>query len=187
MKDTFSTNGKKIVRPRKSRTVNPGRGPGGMFREYFDYDAENGVVTWRVDYRKAKAGQRAGYVRKRDGRRDICLNGRNYIEHIVIWKMYYDRSPVGDIDHINGNPADNRICNLREATRSQNLANSKMFANNTTGFKGVNLDRKTGRYFAAITKDQKVRSLGGYDTAEEAGDAYKRAAKKLFGKFARDL
>jgi hypothetical protein len=158
-----------------------------MFRDYFNYDPETGIVTWKVNNRKAKAGQRAGYIRKRDGRRDITLNGFNYIEHVVIWKMYYDRSPVGDIDHINGNPADNRICNLREATRSQNLANCKLYANNTTGFKGVSLDRKTGRYFASITKNQRSIPLGGYDTAEEAGAAYMRAAKKLFGQFARDL
>lgn len=165
----------------------PGRGPGGMFREYFNYDPETGIVTWKINHRKAKAGQRAGYVRKRDGRRDISLNAVNYIEHIVIWKMYYDRSPVGDVDHINGDPADNRICNLREASRSQNLANCKLYANNTTGYKGVTYLPKEKKYLARIKKNQKQYRLGIFKSKEAAAAAYRRAAKKLFGDFARDL
>jgi hypothetical protein len=171
----------------KIKNQKNGRGPGGMFREFLDYDPETGFVTWREGLGKAKAGQRAGYVRKRDGRRDICFKGRNYIEHVVIWKMYYDRSPVGDIDHINGNPTDNRICNLREATRSQNLANCKIYANNTTGFKGVTFVPKEKKYRASITKNQKTYYLGTFKKKEAAAAAYKRAAKKLFGDFARPL
>lgn len=87
-----------------------------------------------------------------------------------------------EIDHINGNALDNRRENLRIATRSQNAMNTRMYANNKTGFRGVR--RTKNKYEASITSDGKRYPLGFFDTAEEAHEAYKAKAKELHGEFA---
>lgn len=90
------------------------------------------------------------------------------------------------IDHVNGDSLDNRRCNLRYATRAQNLANS-LQATVKTGarLKGTRYIRASGRWIAQITKDKQVHHLGTFDTAEEAHAAYAEAAVRLFGEFAR--
>jgi hypothetical protein len=90
--------------------------------------------------------------------------------------------PGLEIDHINRNKLDNRRANLRWATRQQNCRNSKR--RSKTGFTGVT---KTpgGNYQAMIYPDSVSTHLGMYDTAEEAARAYDKAAKRLYGEFAR--
>lgn len=88
-----------------------------------------------------------------------------------------------DVDHINGDGLDNRRCNLREATRQQNLANRRAHRNNKTGIKGV--WRHGLKWRASIQVDGKTRHLGGFDTPEDAGRAYEAAARALHGDFAR--
>lgn len=90
------------------------------------------------------------------------------------------------VDHINGNPLDNRKENLRLCTQMQNVWNSRIKSSNTTGFKGVGFRKNTNRikkYYAKIKVNKKVIYLGGYLTAKEASEAYKKAAKKYFGEF----
>lgn len=90
-----------------------------------------------------------------------------------------------EIDHIDGNPANNRIDNLRSATHAQNLANTKRRRDNTSGYKGVRLHKSSGLWNARIKAGDKVHSLGYFKTAELAGAAYADAAAKYFGQFAR--
>lgn len=89
------------------------------------------------------------------------------------------------VDHINGNKLDNRRCNLRFATKSQNAANSKRMSNNTTGYRGVCFYKARNNFTANITVGQKTKFLGYFATAEEASIAYKAAAEKHFGEFVR--
>jgi len=84
--------------------------------------------------------------------------------------------PEKTIDHINGDRADNHWKNLRKATHSQNSRNAKVHADNKSGIKGVSYDKLRNKYVAQMR-------LGYFNTAEEAGEAYNRAAKFLFGKF----
>lgn len=88
------------------------------------------------------------------------------------------------VDHINHNPLDNRRCNLRLATRSQNQMNHRVQRNNTSGFKGVHLFKRTGKYRAYIMVMGKEKHLGYFVTAEEAHAAYCAAAAELHGEFA---
>lgn len=84
------------------------------------------------------------------------------------------------VDHINGNGLDNRRCNLRICSQSENLINSKIRSSNTTGYKGVfrNKNTKFGKkWFARITRNYKMTHLGSFNTAEEASFAYKEASK----------
>ena len=89
------------------------------------------------------------------------------------------------IDHIDGNTHNNRRSNLRRATQGQNLQNTKTRIDNTTGYKGVSFNKRTGRYEAYINQNGKKKGLGLYDTAIAAAQAYNRAAVLLFGEYAR--
>ena len=87
------------------------------------------------------------------------------------------------VDHINRNPFDNRIENLRLATRSQNQMNRKPQSNNALGLKGVSFDR--GRYEAVITTGGHRIKIGRYATKGLAAVAYAKAALRYHGQFAR--
>lgn len=141
----------------------------------FHYDPEVGVFT-RKSTGKSYLPGKSRYI-------SIEIDGRMYAVHRLAWLYMTGRWPIADIDHINLNRHDNRFCNLREATRSQNLANRKALAANTTGFKGVS---KCGRkYTACISVNGRNRGLGVFETAEEAHEAYRSAAIKTYGDFAR--
>lgn len=87
------------------------------------------------------------------------------------------------VDHIDGNPMNNIRSNLRIATVGQNAMNAKKRAHNKAGYKGVVPEGK--KFRASIYADGKRRHLGTFPTAQEAHEAYKKAAVKYFGEFAR--
>jgi len=89
------------------------------------------------------------------------------------------------VDHINGNTLDNRRSNLRVCTHAENMRNRKIHKNNKSGFKGVYLDRITGKWKAQIRNNRKRFYLGSYETPEEASKAYLDAAERLHGEFFR--
>jgi len=90
------------------------------------------------------------------------------------------------VDHRNRNSLDNRRENLRAATSSQNQANAKTKVNSTTGFKGVWLDKKRGKYIAYVVKDGKFHYAGTtHGSALEASAARQAKAQELFGEFVR--
>lgn len=89
------------------------------------------------------------------------------------------------IDHANRDKLDNRRCNLRIATASQNNANSRKRTNATSKYKGVSFENYTGRWKVQIKRDGKTKNLGRYDTEREAALVYDKAAKEVWGQFAR--
>jgi hypothetical protein len=89
------------------------------------------------------------------------------------------------IDHINGNPLDNRKSNLRVCTQQENSFNRPRSKNNTSGYKGVSKRKETGKFRAYIHHNFKYRYLGDFKTSKEAAEAYDSAAVKLFGQFAQ--
>lgn len=89
------------------------------------------------------------------------------------------------VDHINGESLDNRRANLRLATQTQNNINAKCRSDNQSGFKGVGFHRQTGKWVARIKVNGRTKSLGLYETPEEAHQAYCKAAIQYYGEFAR--
>jgi len=85
-----------------------------------------------------------------------------------------------EIDHINHDPLDNRICNLRPCTSAQNKWNLRIRKSNTTGYKGVTYDKNRQKYVARLSNIH----LGRYDTSLQAAEAYNRKALELHGQFA---
>ena len=148
-------------------------------------EPETGHLLWRYTRgSKALCGQRAGWIDK-DGYRRLRIDGQAYAAHRIVWLIVNGSFPNGEIDHINGVRDDNRIENLRVATRSQNQANRKKNSRGSTGIKGVHFHRRHRKFQAHIGVDGKKIHLGMFATADEARLVYEDAAKKHFGGFAR--
>jgi len=151
-------------------------------REVLAYDLTTGVFTWRRGIHQVKAGQKAG-AKNFDGYLIITVNRRGYRAHRLAWLYVYGEWPRSELDHINGVRDDNRIANLREATRAENNRNRKKQRNGCCALKGIYLVK--GRFRAQIRVRGKTTHIGYYATEKEAHAAYKAAAEKEFGAFAR--
>lgn len=88
------------------------------------------------------------------------------------------------IDHIDGNGLNNRRCNLRLCSQSQNMMNQRK-TRGTSKYKGVHIDKRTSKWIANIKVNRKTIYLGTYKNEDDAAHAYDQAARKHFGKFAR--
>jgi hypothetical protein len=153
--------------------------------ELLAYDPDAGLFTWKVWRRwSAPVGGVAGNKVKK-GYIKISIDGVDYSAHRIAWKMFYGSEPVEQVDHINGDKSDNRICNLRAASNAQNQANVAISQNNTCGFKGVSFHKHSGKWQARIGVNYKRIHIGKFNTPEEAHEAYKKAAKEYFGEYAR--
>jgi hypothetical protein len=103
--------------------------------------------------------------------------------HVVVARRK-SRRILGRVDHHNQKRLDNRRRNVRRATQSENGGNRGPNRNNTSGYKGVHLHRATNLWRAEICKDRKRECLGYFPNKREAAQAYNRAARRLFGRFA---
>lgn len=91
------------------------------------------------------------------------------------------------VDHINRNILDNRRCNLRYVTRQQNVMNSSMRKDNTSGYKGIFWFKRNKKWQASIGFQKKSIHLGFFLTKEEAASAYQKKAKELFGAYIGEI
>ena len=115
------------------------------------YDLNSGKFYWKQEnyYNKIKAFTEAGTISS-TGYRLITINCKIYYAHRLAWLYVYGYLPENNIDHINRNPDDNRIENLREVSRQCNLRNSKVSSANKTGVKGICYDPKNHKWKAQI-------------------------------------
>lgn len=148
-----------------------------------NYCAELGIFVWKVSRRgHVHAGDRAGRVVK--GYREIKIDRVTYYEHRLAWFYITREWPKFSIDHIDQNKGNNRFSNLREATYSENLFNAKCRTRNVVGLKGVSWSTAARKWRATISAFGKYRTLGCFNSPEEAHAAYCRAARQLHGAFA---
>lgn len=140
-----------------------------------DYDIKTGVFTWKINSGKAKVGSVAGGLTSK-GYVRIKVFDRKIFAHQLAWMYVNGEFPNGPIDHINRIKKDNRIENLRVVTVSQNNQNSEISKKNTSGLKGVSRCRNTGKWRAQIRAFGINKSIGYFDTAQAAHEAYCKAA-----------
>ena len=156
-----------------------------ILKELLDYNSKTGKFTWLVSRRgKIKAGQQAGTINS-EGYINMTVDGQYCKAHRLAWLYIYGNMPPYQIDHINGNPSDNRICNLREATQSQNQFNKKIGKNNSSGYKGVSWHKATQKWRVRINVDEEQLTIGYFDDAELAGLIAEEVRNKYHGKYAR--
>lgn len=153
-------------------------------RALLDYDPATGIFIWREQRSRYAKGARAGTL-NHDGYRRIGIDGKDYTANRLAWLHVHGEWPASAIDHKDGARDNNRIDNLRPATRSQNAANMARRRDNAAGFKGVYFHKVARRWSAMITIDGHNKYLGLFDTPEAAHAAYCAAAKRAFGEFAR--
>lgn len=160
-----------------------------QLRAAFDYDPETGIFTWRyrpdcpVQWNGKWAGRQAGTPSGRNIQ--LQVNRRRYVAHRIAWCIVYGEFPADMIDHANGDWRDNRIANLRIASRSQNAANSRLPMTNTSGLKGVCWIKRARRWRAQISHNKVHYNIGDFISREEAYKAYCDAALRIYGEFAR--
>ena len=145
----------------------------------FDYNPETGIFTRKVKTSNSvKVGDIAG---SDNGNRYIkfCVNSKLQFAHRMAWLYVYGLIPEGNIDHINGNPSDNRISNLRLVNQSQNMQNTNKWKTNTSGYKGVTWAKDKNKWVAQIWKNHKRHYLGSFDESEIAYKAYCEAATQM--------
>lgn len=151
-------------------------------RELVDYNPSTGTFRWRVADRRRKVGQKAGGAAL--GYWSLGIDKRKYQAHRLAWLYVYGAWPDGEVDHINRDRQDNRIQNLRLASREQNGANCSLSRSNTSGVKGVTWCKRSGKWKAAIMVKRNRLNLGYYDSVANAAAAYDSAAARAFGCFA---
>jgi hypothetical protein len=141
-------------------------------RELFDYDCGSGSLTRKAGIAKHKAGEVAGSV-STHGHTRVGVDGKSYYAHRLVWLHVYGAWPQYNIDHIDGDPSNNRIENLRDVTQELNNQNQlRAHHDNSQSLLGVSFVKAKGKFRASLTVNKKPRFLGYFDTAEEAREKY---------------
>lgn len=145
-------------------------------RELVRYEPDTGhFYSLRTGKKRFSTPNVFGYLR-------LSVDGKNYTAHRLAW-LYVHGAWPNVVDHINGNPADNRLCNLRSVTPAENRQNQqKVRSSSKTGFIGVRFKRN--RFIALLFIDGKKKEFGRFLTAEEAHASYLEAKRKHYPAFA---
>lgn len=151
----------------------------------YGYNPATGEITRNKATRRNPIGsvctypKRSGYLVTHymcDDKTQITLGA-----HRIAFMLMMKRWPEHELDHIDGDKANNKWNNLREATKTQNRANTVRTCNNKSGYKGVCAHR--GKFQASIGINGKDVYLGLYETAEEAHQVYCAKAREVFGEY----
>lgn len=149
------------------------------------YDPETGVFRWKVRRQSVAPGDIAGCVDPRIGYSRIKINERLYLAHRLAWFYVHGEWPAAEIDHRDRDRANNRISNLRQATRGENQRNKPVYRNNRSGSKGVHWHKQHRKFVATIHVNKRPIHLGLFRNIKDAARAYEEAAQNLHGSFAR--
>ena len=152
----------------------------------FLFDYKDGELYWKFSLScKSPKGTIAGSI-KHDKYRRIGLNKKSYLAHRLIFMMHYGYMPE-IVDHIDGNRLNNRIENLREATKSQNSHNQKLSKKNTSGYKNVTWNERKEKWLVNVRVHSMDFHIGYFDDIELADLAAQEARDKYHKEFARSF
>ena len=148
------------------------------------YDPLTGVFTRLVGTsgRFGKIGNSVGGLSER-GYIRINISGHKYMAHTLAW-FYTHKEWAKEIDHKNRVRHDNRLCNIRPVTRSQNKFNSLPYKNNSSGFRGVTFRKERGDWQAYASINHQRFHLGFFSTPEAAARAYDEKVRGEVGAYA---
>ena len=145
-------------------------------KTYFEYAPETGDLRW-TNKAAVKVRGKLCETKNNTGHKYVKFKGKNYYNHRISWLHVYGEWP-DSIDHINGNPADNRLINLRSVSHQINIQNErKARSNNKTGMLGVSPNGQ--KYRAEIYVDGKKINLGTFEQPEMAYQAYLFAKRQM--------
>jgi len=162
-------------------------------KECLDYNQDTGIFTWKErplshfknesimnNINSRFAGKQAGTING-GGYIQIQLKGIFFKAHRLAWFYIYGYMPENDTDHISSIRSDNRICNLREANRSENCQKLKKAKSGmtSTGLLGVSYNKKQCSFYSRIQINKNKKFLGYFKTPEEAHNAYLQAKRQL--------
>lgn len=147
-----------------------------IFKKYLKYHKSNGSFTWKkTRCNCAVAGKLAG-TKKKNGYAVIGLKNKTYLAHRLVWFFENKKWPDYMLDHIDGNPSNNHISNLREADNRQNQNNQKRHRNGN--LVGTTFS-KSKKWLSQININNKKKYLGTFSTEIEAHEAYLKAALSI--------
>lgn len=145
-------------------------------KEVLNYDETTGIFTWKVrSSRQIRIGDVAGSVSKKDGYTRIFIKRKSYLAHRLAFVMHFGFEPECEIDHINHNRSDNRLLNLRKASKTENMRNISLQSNNTSGFMGVYWNKASKKWAAQIKVNGKNKRIGLFADKNEAIQARAKA------------
>ncbi len=151
------------------------------------YDDETGLLYWKTKCaRNVKIGDVAGTNKHWSNYIFIRINNKIYPAHKLVWLYHHGVYPSGCIDHVNGIRNDNRIDNLRHATRAQNSQNMRMFKSNTSGVKGVDWQKGSQKWRVRLQVNHNRIDIGSFYCLELAELVANEARAKYHKEFARD-
>lgn len=151
-----------------------------LFQNVFEY--RDGNLYWTNNGPIKMRGKLAGTINER-GYVKVSVADKRYGVHQIVFAMHNGYIPE-NIDHINGNKSDNRIENLRPATKAQNGYNRKLPPNNTSGAKNVSYRADTNKWRVDVRVDGKSHCFGSYEDFDLAELVAIEARNKYHGKFA---
>ena len=152
-----------------------------LVKELFDY--RDGQLYWKkTTSKRSIAGNLAGYLSKR-GYWRVSIDYKHYYTHRIIFLMFHGHLPKL-LDHIDSNPLNNKIENLRAATSAENVRNSKLRKNNTSGVKGVSWSKLHKKWRVEVMVDGKTHRLGLFKDLELAQLVAQEARNKYHKDFA---
>jgi len=151
-------------------------------KELLTYEPATGEFRWIAKRgKRQQCGEIAGHI-DRSGYRQIRVDQRLYLAHRLAWFYVHGEWPPNGLDHINRAPGDDRIVNLRLATQAENLRNTSIRSDNTSGQRGVSWGH--GKWVAEIQVNRKRIYLGRFAELDQAKAAYEAASHLHFGEFA---
>lgn len=156
-------------------------------RELFDYQDGNLIRKIKTANR-TKPGEIAGTLNIGNRGKEyinITVDGKRYKAHRLIWIWHYGHISKPEIDHIDGNGLNNRIENLREATRYENAKNLKKHPSSKSGVTGVSFCKDRNKWQCYIQINGKRVSLGRFESIDDAIFTRKQAEQKHYAEFAR--